>query len=70
MTPSATRATPTTMRERVASDCGWPMPYLRAGNQEVARAFGAKTTPDCFVIDADGRTAARGAPTATTRTCR
>ena len=58
------------MRERVAPDGGWPMPYLRADSQEVARAFGAKTTPDCFVIDADGRTAYRGAPAATTRTCR
>jgi hypothetical protein len=28
----------------------------------VARAFGAKTTPDVFVIDADGRLRYRGAP--------
>src|SRR4051812_49577176 len=35
------------MRERVASDGGWPMPYLRDESQGVARAYGAKTTPDC-----------------------
>ena len=42
------------MRERVAGDGGWPMPYLYDESQEVARAYDAKTTPDCFVIDADG----------------
>jgi peroxiredoxin len=52
------------MRERVASDGGWPMPYLRDETQEVARAYGARTTPDCFVVDAKGRIAYRGAPDA------
>jgi peroxiredoxin len=52
------------MRERVTGDGGWPMPYLRDESQEVARAYGAKTTPDCFVIDAQGRVAYRGAPDA------
>jgi peroxiredoxin len=52
------------MRERVAADGGWPMPYLHDESQEVARAFDAKTTPDCFVIDAGGRIAYRGAPDA------
>jgi peroxiredoxin len=52
------------MRERVAGDGGWPMPYLHDESQEVARAFDAKTTPDCFVIDAGGRIAYRGAPDA------
>ena len=52
------------MRQRVAADGGWPMPYLRDESQEVARAYGAKTTPDCFVIDAEGRIAYRGAPDA------
>ena len=52
------------MRERVAADGGWPMPYLYDESQEVARAYGAKTTPDCFVFDADGRIAYRGAPDA------
>jgi peroxiredoxin len=52
------------MRERVTGDGGWPMPYLRDESQDVARAYGARTTPDCFVIDADGRIAYRGAPDA------
>ena len=52
------------MRERVVADGGWPMPYLYDESQEVARAYDAKTTPDCFVIDADGRIAYRGAPDA------
>jgi peroxiredoxin len=52
------------MRKRVAADGGWPMPYLYDESQEVARAYDAKTTPDCFVIDADGRIAYRGAPDA------
>ena len=52
------------MRERVRGDGGWPMPYLRDESQVVARAYGAKTTPDCFVIDAQGRIAYRGAPDA------
>ena len=52
------------MRERVAADGGWPMPYLRDEGQDVARAYGAKTTPDCFLIDAEGRIAYRGAPDA------
>jgi peroxiredoxin len=50
------------MRERVDADGGWPMPYLRDESQEVARAYGAKTTPDVFVIDADGVLRYRGAP--------
>src|SRR5206468_5855732 len=37
------------MKERVASDGGWPLPYLRDESQEAARAFDAKTTPDVFV---------------------
>jgi peroxiredoxin len=39
-------------------------PYLRDESQEVARAYGAKTTPDVFVIDADGVLRYRGAPDA------
>jgi peroxiredoxin len=49
------------MKERVARE-DWPMPYLRDESQEVARGFGAKTTPDVFVFDAGGRLAYRGAP--------
>jgi peroxiredoxin len=52
------------MRERVARDGGWPMPYLRDESQEVARAYDAKTTPDVFVIDGTGRIVYRGAPDA------
>jgi peroxiredoxin len=51
------------MRERVARE-DWPMPYLRDESQEVARAFGARTTPDVFVFDAQGRLRYRGAPDA------
>jgi len=52
------------MRERVQADGGWPMPYLHDESQEVARAYGAQTTPDCFLIDAEGRVVYRGAPDA------
>jgi peroxiredoxin len=52
------------MRERVQADGGWPMPYLYDESQDVARAYGAKTTPDCFLIDAQGRVVYRGAPDA------
>jgi peroxiredoxin len=50
------------MKERVAADGGWPLPYLRDESQEAARAFDAKTTPDVFVFDADGTLRYRGAP--------
>ena len=38
------------------------MPYLRDELQEVARAYGAKTTPDVFVVDSGGALRYRGAP--------
>jgi peroxiredoxin len=50
------------MKERVAADGGWPLPYLRDESQEAAKRFGAKTTPDVFVFDAGGRLRYRGAP--------
>ena len=50
------------MKERVRADGGWPHPYLRDESQEVARAYGAQTTPDVFLIDADLRLRYRGAP--------
>ena len=50
------------MKERVRGDDGWPMPYLRDESQEVARAYGAKTTPDVFVVDSPGALRYRGAP--------
>jgi peroxiredoxin len=49
------------MRTRVAAE-DWPMPYLHDATQEVARAYGAKTTPDLFVLDSGGRLRYRGAP--------
>jgi peroxiredoxin len=49
------------MRERVGRE-DWPMPYLHDESQEVARAFGAKTTPDVFVLDGEGVLRYRGAP--------
>jgi peroxiredoxin len=52
------------MRERVRADGGWPVPYLRDEDQTVARAYGAKTTSDVFVIAPDGAIAYRGAPDA------
>lgn len=50
------------MKARVEADGGWPAPYLRDESQEVARGFGAQTTPDVFVLDAGGVLRYRGAP--------
>ena len=50
------------MKDRVEADGGWPLPYLRDESQEVARAYDAKTTPDVFVLDGEGRLRYRGAP--------
>jgi peroxiredoxin len=52
------------MQERVRRDGGWPAPYLHDATQEVAAAYGARTTPDVFVVDGGGRVAYRGAPDA------
>jgi peroxiredoxin len=52
------------MRERVERDGGWPLPYLRDESQEVARAYGARTTPHVFVIDAEHTVRYAGAPDA------
>lgn len=51
------------MQARLA-DQPWPFPYLRDESQEVARAYGALTTPDVFVFDGDDRLVYRGAPDA------
>ena len=40
------------------------MPYLHDESQDVARAYGARTTPDVFVFDSGGALAYRGAPDA------
>jgi hypothetical protein len=50
------------MRERVERDGGWPLPYLRDESQQVAREYGAMTTPDVFVLDGGGCLRYRGAP--------
>lgn len=49
------------MQKRVSEE-NWPFPYLYDESQEVARSFGAKTTPDVFVLDSDGVLRYRGAP--------
>jgi peroxiredoxin len=51
------------MRQRVSAEA-WSMPYLHDESQEVASAYGAQTTPDVFVLDADGELVYRGAPDA------
>ena len=40
------------------------VPYLRDESQQVAHAYDAKTTPDVFVLDAEGILRYRGAPDA------
>lgn len=52
------------MQKRVRAEGPWPAPYLRDEDQGVARAFGARTTPDVFVFAPDGRLVYRGAPDA------
>jgi peroxiredoxin len=49
------------MRERVAAE-QWPFPYLHDESQQAARAWGAKVTPDVFVLDSEHRLRYRGAP--------
>jgi peroxiredoxin len=49
------------MQARVATE-NWPLPYLRDESQEVARDYGAQTTPDVFVVDSEGTLRYRGAP--------
>jgi peroxiredoxin len=52
------------MRARVEQGEFEGVPYLRDESQDVARAYGAKTTPDVFVLDAAGVLRYRGAPDA------
>jgi peroxiredoxin len=49
------------MQARVVAE-DWPMPYLHDATQAVARAYGAKTTPDVFVLDSASKLRYRGAP--------
>jgi peroxiredoxin len=52
------------MRARVQAGDFDGVPYLRDETQEVAHSYDAKTTPDLFVLDADGVLRYRGAPDA------
>ncbi len=58
------RDSPQAMRARIERGDFDGVPYLRDESQQVARAYGAKTTPDVFVLDADGVLRYRGAPDA------
>jgi peroxiredoxin len=57
------RDAPAAMRARVQAG-EFSGPYLHDATQEVARAWGARVTPDVFVVDSAGRLAYRGAPDA------
>jgi peroxiredoxin len=57
------RDAPEAMRARVQAG-EFSSPYLHDTTQEVARAWGARVTPDVFVVDSGGRLAYRGAPDA------
>jgi len=52
---------PEAMRERVERE-GWQHPFLHDPSQEVAADFGARKTPDVFVLDEGYRLRYRGAP--------
>jgi hypothetical protein len=58
------RDSPEAMRARVADGDFDGVPYLHDADQHVAREYGAKTTPDLFVLDASGILRYRGAPDA------
>ncbi len=54
---------PEAMRERFERE-RWPFPYLHDAGQDAARAWGARTTPHVFVLDAERRIVYEGAPDA------
>jgi peroxiredoxin len=56
------RDSPPEMRARVERGEFDGVLYLRDESQEVARSYDARTTPDIFVLDADGILRYRGAP--------
>lgn len=58
------RDSPQAMRDRVEQGEFAGVPYLRDESQDVARAYDAQTTPDVFVLDAEGLVRYRGAPDA------
>ena|SRR5688572_29231433 len=47
------------MKDR-ATTKNYPFPYLKDGDSEVARAYGARVTPHVFLVDARGKVAYRG----------
>jgi thiol-disulfide isomerase/thioredoxin len=47
------------MRDRAISQ-GYPFPYLKDGNSNTARAYGARVTPHVFVVDGKGAVRYRG----------
>ncbi len=49
------------MQQRVREE-QWEFPYLHDESQQVARQYGAKVTPDVFVLGTDNRLRYRGAP--------
>jgi peroxiredoxin len=51
------------MQNRVREE-NWSFPYLYDETQEVARDYGARVTPDLFLIDGNGTLRYRGAPDA------
>jgi peroxiredoxin len=51
------------MPKRVREE-DWSFPYLYDETQEVARDYGARVTPDVFLIDGNGTLRYRGAPDA------
>jgi hypothetical protein len=57
------RDAPDAMRARVQAG-EFAGPYLHDATQEVARTWGARVTPDVFVLDSGLRLAYRGAPDA------
>lgn len=50
------------MRRRYESEDWGPIPYLVDCDQEVARGFGAETTPDVYLLDAHRTLIFRGPP--------
>lgn len=54
---------PEAMRERVERE-QWPFAYLHDETQRAARDWGARVTPDLFVLDSKLRLRYRGAPDA------
>ena len=56
------RDSPEAMAERVQAGDFDGVPYLYDESQQVARDYGAKTTPDVFVLDDAGALRYRGAP--------